>query len=482
MKTYKHWLLLILFSVVFFAGCKKDEIPPVEEKELASALTLKINSFIKGVMTDVYLWYDKMPNLDIKYQTDSKAYFDSLLYNEDKWSVITDDVTALEGSLEGVETTFGYSLAFGRFVGQTGTPTGEYFAIVEYVYSGSPASEAGLTRGDILIQIGGVNITDKNYIDLFYGTTITVTKGVLNSGGISIGSTLSMTSRVMGLDPVLVYKIIERSGHKIGYLMYLQFIESYDNTSLNTALQYFKANQITDLVLDLRYNPGGQTTAAQYLCSSVAPLSIVNDKRRLVTFQWNDKYQAYWTSHYIDAQLGISFNPDVAVKLGLSKVYILTGTGTASASELTICGLEPYMNVTLIGDHTYGKYTGSTVITPAAWYTDAAFYTEFKNWGLMPIIFRYANSEGVTNFTNGFVPDFQVDDELLPASPLGDLSEPLLKKAVEDIIGEVISGKKKGEASFKFDIVNRVSSRFDQQKRNLFIEIPEIQKAVSPDL
>jgi carboxyl-terminal processing protease len=475
MNKIKSLLLLIVFSLALLTACKKDDIVP-EEKEQASALTLKINGFIKTVMSDVYLWYNEMPDLDIKYETDAKEYFDKLLYTEDKWSVITDNVTALEGSLEGVETTFGYSLAFGQFVNQSGAPTGEYFTIIEYVYPNSPASEAGLLRGDLLVKINGASITETNYVDLFNGSTISVTKGILGSSGISLGSTFSMTSRVMDLDPVLQYKIIERSGHKIGYLMYLQFIASYDNTSLKTALQYLKDNQITDLVLDLRYNPGGQISAAQYLSSSLAPQSVVTDMRRLVTFQWNDKYQAYWAANHIDEQLGVSFDASVPVKLNLSKIYILTGNGSASASELTICGLEPYMNVILIGDNTYGKYTGSILIKPEDVYSSTSQYADFKDWGIMPIVIRYANSLGVTNFTQGFDPDFQVDDELLPAAPLGDLTEPLLKKAVEDITGEVIKGATKGVASLKFDIVARGASRFDDQKRNLIINLPALEK------
>ncbi len=129
-----------------------------------------------------------------------------------------------------------------------------------------------------------------------------------------------------------MYKVIEAEGHKIGYLVYLQFITSYNTTSLNLAMEYFRDNQITDLVLDLRYNPGGFTTAAQYLTSSIAPQGVVDNSSVLVTYQWNDKYQAYWVSNSRQDQLAINFNPAVPVKLGLSKLYVLTGSGTASAS------------------------------------------------------------------------------------------------------------------------------------------------------
>jgi carboxyl-terminal processing protease len=288
------WIFTFLLLSLFFTGCKKDQPEPEDTKEVASAATQKLNTFIKDAMTDVYLWYGQMPSIDIKYETDSKAYFEKLLYTDDKWSVITDDIVAFENSLQGIEKTYGYSLAFGSFVDASYKPTGNYFAVVEYVYPNSPASRAGFARGDLIIKLNDANITSGNYKQLLSGTIISVTKGTLTSSGIATAGTLSMTAEELTIDPVFMYKIIEKEGHKIGYLIYLHYISSYNETSLKTALQYFKDNQITDLVLDLRYNPGGYTTAAQYLCSSIAPLNVVNNSSSLITFQWNDKYQSYW--------------------------------------------------------------------------------------------------------------------------------------------------------------------------------------------
>ncbi len=463
----KYGLWLILFTGVLCAGCREESI---EEDEEAPENTQKLNGFIKEVMSNIYLWYDKLPSIDIRYETDSKAYFYKLLYSEDKWSYITDDITAFENSLEGIEKTYGYALAFGRFLDATGNFTGNYFAIVEYVYPNSPAFRAGLNRGDLITRINNVSITESNYKELYYSTSVTLTKGTYTTSGIATDGTLSMTAEELNLDPVLMYKVIQKEGHRIGYLVYLQYITSYDDTSLKTALQYFRDNQITDLILDLRYNPGGQTAAAQYLCSSLAPLNTVNNGSTLVSFQWNEKYQSYWTSKNNQSQLGVKFNSSVPVKLGLSKLTVLTGDNTASASELTICGLEPYMDVTLVGDTTYGKYTASTTIKPEDWYDKESEYSSFKNWGLQPIIIRFANANGVTNFKNGFTPNYLVDDALLPAYPLGDLTEPLLKKAVEHITGVQIAALKKAEAPFRFEIFDHGSSRFDNQKRNLFLE------------
>lgn len=476
----KYLLFYFLIFGLLIQGCKKNE----EEidnggnnKELASATTLKINTFVKDVMTDLYLWYDKMPTIDIKYETDSKAYFGKLLYTDDKWSYITDDATSFLNSLQGIEKSFGYSLAFGRFTNASGAFTGNYFAIVEYVYPNTPASRAGFTRGNIIVKLNGGDINSTNYTQLLSGTaSVSVTKGTLTGSGITEAGTVSMTAEELSLDPVLMYKIVEREGHKIGYLLYLQFISSYNNTSLRTALQYFKDNQITDLVLDLRYNPGGYTTAAQYLCSSVAPLSVLNANSTLVTYKWNDKYQAYWVSKQRDDQLRVNFDSSVPVKLGLSKLFILTGQGTASASEFTITGLSAYMGVILVGDTTYGKYTASFTIQPSDWYTNASDYSSFTNWAVQPIVMRYANANGVTDFKNGFAPTFLVRDELLPAFPLGDITEPLLKKAVEQITGVQITAIKAAKVPFNYEIIDHGFSRFDEQRRNLYFDkVPQIK-------
>lgn len=474
-KVIRHWLPLLLISLLFLQGCEKKVIPEEEEeteKPQASALAQQINGFIRDAMKDVYLWYDKMPEIDIKYEFNSEDYFYKLLDTEDRWSYITDDITAFEGSLQGVEKTYGYSLAFGMFVDGAGAPTGNYFAIIEYVYPDTPASEAGFIRGDLIIRINEASITADNYRQLLSGDNVSVTKGTLTSQGIAPGATIPLVAAELHLDPVLMSKIIEREGRKIGYLVYLQYIPSYNSTSLNMALQNFKNNQITDMVLDLRYNGGGSTSAAQYLTSSIAPQNIVDNSSTLVTYQWNDKYQAYWITNDRPEQLGVKFDPTVPVKLGLSKVYVLTGNGTASASELTICGLEPYMDVVMVGDTTYGKYTASITIKPEDWYTNESEYTAFKNWGLQPIVIRFANSVGVTSFKDGFAPDFYVRDALLPAVQLGELTEPLLKKAIEEITGVAIPVTKRAALPFEYIIVDRGSSQFDKQKRNLFIDIP----------
>lgn len=460
--------LFFLFIAVLLSSCvKEDETPQPGEAPL---LTQKVNDFILASMDDVYLWEEYLPELDYRFEFDSKAYFDKLLYTEDKWSFITDDIEALQASFNGVETTFGYSLAFGRF-----SNTGNLFAIVEYVYPNSPASEAGIKRGDIITLLEGNDITDANYRDLFYAASVNITMGVLNEGSISAAGEKSMTSAVLNLDPVVLSKIIEQDGHKIGYLFYAQYIEDY-NASVDAALQYFKDNNISDLVLDIRYNPGGYISAAQHLCSSIAPASVVSAEEVLVSLQWNAFYQNYWATNGIDYQIKTKFISNTPVNLDLSKIYILTGSGSASASELTITGLDPYMDVVLLGDTTYGKYTGSITVKPEDIFDDPAHYADIDNWGIQPIVLRYANANGVTDFKNGFAPDFYVYDDLWSGIALGDPTEPIFAKAIEQITGVVKAESFKRQSIPEHTIVGHGFSRFDKQKQNLIINMPNLLK------
>ena len=473
--TYKLFTSFIL-TALLLPGCKKNDNvldnsssgtrTNTTTTSEAPIITQKVNNFIKAAMTDVYLWYNYLPTIDTKYETDSKVYFEKLLYKEDKWSYITDNVSEWENTLNGIEKSYGYSLAFGSFVDAKGVDTGNYFAIVEYVYPNTPAQRVGIVRGSIITQINGSSITKDNYTGLLSGESVSVTMGALTTSGIKNSGTLLLTAEVLNLDPVILYKVVEKDGHKIGYLFYAQFIDNF-NVSLQTALNYFKTNQITDLVIDLRYNPGGQISAAQYLCSSIAPLSNVTGSKTLVTFQWNDKYQQYWVANKVTDQTTVTFDNSVPVKLSLNKVTILTGSGTASAAELTITGLKPYMNVVMVGDTTYGKYTASITLKPEDFYNTASTYADFKNWGLQPIVLRYANAQGVTNFVNGFAPNYLISDELLPALPLGDLSEPLFKKAVENITGVPILALKSAFPKFKLKEFDRGFSKFDPIKRNM---------------
>ncbi len=461
----KKLLLLpfYLLLVAIFVSCEKDEVNPDSSK----ANILKVNKFIWEVMDEVYLWQAEMTrDIDINNEVDPYKYFKKLLYHEDKWSFITDDVQGLLDSFKGKEKTFGYSLTFGQFSG-----TQSYFAIVEYVNPNTPASEAGLRRGDLIVKINNKEITQSNYMDLFSGSTISITKGMHVNGAIGLGETITMTSKLLTINPILLHKTIEVDGKKVGYIIYNHFILDF-NTQLTSIFQEFKDQQVSDVVVDLRYNPGGDVEAAIHLSSILAPQSAVSTPAILIKNLWNQFYQNYWIQNNKTEYLQSTFDKNVAVNMDLSRVYFLTSEGSASASELTISGLMPYMEVITIGQTTSGKYTASTTFQPTI-NNKGDLDPDIKNWAIQPIIFKYANAAGLTDFKEGLAPNHAVEEVLVAETvpQLGDVDEPLLAKAIELITGKTNKSAQIGK-QLEWKQFDRRSSKYEKQKQVLLVPNP----------
>ena len=141
----------------------------------------------------------------------------------------------------------------------------------------------------------------------------------------------------------------------------------------------------------------------------------------------------------------------------LQRIFFITGKNTASASEMVINGLKPFLPCVLIGDTTVGKNVGSTLVHDE---------DNVKNqWAFMPIILKYFNKDHQSNFTQGFAPDFKIEDDY--TYQLGDLREALLAKAITEIAGSQnipVKIVKKG-----FDQLNsRVA--FKTREQGLFVQ------------
>lgn len=429
------WKNAILFLAAIILVCCSKTDNPGGEPEIGTTeqerLLLKANKFVYDYTKEAYLWNEDIPgNITYVSAANPVDLFEMMRNKElDKWSYVTDKSKEAMESFQGVSTTFGYSLAFGRFSNDPDT----YFAVVQYVYPNSPAQKAGLKRGNFLLTLNGGKLNKTNYKQLYYGSSISVGTGALNSDGAvaSSGKTVSMTAVKMYEDPVVHYNVISTAGKKVGYLFYAGFYAD-SHSKLADVFSYFQGEQVTDLILDLRYNLGGDAKTPSYLASLFAPYNIVKEKSVFLTQTWNDLYMDYFKS--TGADMNTYFHPDIPVNLNLSRVYVLTTGSTASASEATISGLTPYMDVIKVGEKSYGKYCGAALITPK----DASGKDdlEISNWLLSLVIYKFVNTQGFTEFKDGIAPDYEVSDSgLMAGIPLGDPDDPMVARVLQLITG-----------------------------------------------
>ena len=213
--------------------------------------------------------------------------------------------------------------------------------------------------------------------------------------------------------------------------MYNAFTNEFDS-QLNAVFGQFISEGVTDLVLDLRYNSGGSVRTANYLSSMITGQ---NTGQVFYSEQWNADRQEEYAQNglFLDSFVngGESIN-----SLMLNEVYVLTSSRTASASELVINGLSPYINVVQIGDNTSGKFQASFLLydAPAPNFSRAEANIN-HTYAMLPLVFKTANADGFTDFINGLVPDIEQKENYANLGVLGDADEPLLATAIAQITG-----------------------------------------------
>jgi carboxyl-terminal processing protease len=410
-----------------------------------------VNGWIYDNMSVYYLWNDKLsksPN----YSLNPEDFFESILYkynktsnpDGDRFSWIQEDYTELLGNLNGVAS---HEIGFEYILVGTDATLKQYYALVLYAMHGTDAELKGINRGRFITKINGQNITADNYKNLFGGTGTkklsmadfvyneTEKRYILQSSG---DVTINMHN-YFAENPIYLDTIYTVANNKIGYLVYNFFARDNGDKSNNydkeliSKLSNFKSKGVNEMVLDLRYNSGGAVSSAIALASAL--VKNRSTKNVLTTSQYNsilhnalikEEGANYNKDYFIDKIIGTT----VAIpEMNLPRLYVLTSGWTASASEFIINGLKPYMDVILIGETTYGKNVGSITI-----YED----DDPKNkWGMQPIVVKFANSLGFSDFTAGFTPDYEIDEfENLYLYSFGDTNDPLLGKALSLITGQ----------------------------------------------
>ncbi|MCX8491611.1 MAG: S41 family peptidase [Cyclobacteriaceae bacterium] len=452
-KTFRFLLSTALVVVLgSLASCKKDEVKPSEFDY--------VNSWIQTNMKEAYYWTDRIPASPNKALSPDK-FFESLLTKpDDRFSWIQDNYQELLSSLQGVTKEAGYEFALYR----ANLTNNNVLAQILYIKKGSPAEVAGLNRGDVIDQINNTQITSDNYLTLLQAIgephSITYRPYDFLKNEVGAPKTISLTTLEYAENPNFLDKVITVNNRKIGYYVYNLFstgptAESKQyNEEMDAVFTRFKAAGITDLVLDLRFNSGGAETATVNLASLIG--KGVDATKIFAKKQYNSTV----TSQILnDPKYGPEFlktkftnkTQNVGSMLRNNRVYILTGSRSASASELLINGLRPFMDVFLIGAKTVGKNVGSVTIYEP---NDPK-----NNWGMQPIVVKSFNSLDQSDYGNGFSPNVE-DKDNGAQLPLGDPNEALLSRAIQHISssGRVASREKNLGVS--------LGHSFDFKKRN----------------
>ncbi|RMA64626.1 S41 family peptidase [Ulvibacter antarcticus] len=433
----KRLILSLLAVSLVFTSCFKDK-----DDDIQIASVAEIQNFIYRGLNYFYLYKadtaelandaftsEEEKNTFITSFDTPEALFDYLKSPQDRFSILVDNYIELENALSGI--TLNNGMEFGLVFYPNNS--GNVFGYIRYVIPNTAASSAGLQRGVIFNTVDGQQITENNFSELLTPDEYTI--GLATFDGTEVTPTsdeVTLTKTQVSENPIHVAQTLNVSGHTIGYLMYNAFTSEFDS-QLNGTFAQFQADGVTDLVLDLRYNGGGSVRTATYLTSMITG-QFTGDL--LYTEEWNADRQNE------NAENGVfpatfEGGSEIINNLGLSRVYILTTGRTASASELVINTLNPYINVIQIGGATTGKFQASFLLydAPAPGFSRSEA-NQGHTYAMLPLVFKTANSVGFTDYVDGLTPNIELGEDYSNLGILGDANEPLLAVAIADIVGQ----------------------------------------------
>ena len=376
--------------------------------------------WLRGYVDDWYYWYALSPKPSPAGFSTVESYFDALLYTGGdlipngggaRWPSDRyrgDESTESFNRFFGAGQTLGYGVAVAGLEVTKPSPQPNAPLFVRYVEPLSPARAAGVVRGDRVLSLNGVAVSALISADDFTlltpaaaGNTLTLV--LRNAAGVD--RTVVLAAAVYALTPVQNRQILQSpNGRSIGYLTVKDMIDQ-TATPLADAFSSFRASNVQELVLDLRYNGGGLVSVAREVASYAAGSRASGQV--FARLLYNDKRSA----SNQDYAFG---NP--ANWAGPPKVYVLAGPRTCSASEQVINGLRGVgVNVVAIGDTTCGKPVGFLPQSSGCGTTYSVVNFESVN----------ARNEG--RYFDGFEATCRVSEDF--SRPVGATTDPLLVAA-----------------------------------------------------
>ena len=373
-------------------------------------------------MEEWYFWNNELPVAPDASSFDSnETYLDAITFKPlDRFSYLTTQ-EAFNNSFVGRNAGHGFGFAFDS----------EEKLYLSFVFSEAPAGKDGWQRGWEIIGINGKSIpeykTASGGYDFKLGTS---DPGISNTFTFKLpdGSTTTRTNvkAEYQSNSVLHQEILEVGAKKVGYWVYQSFkatagLSPTSSNEVKSSMEFFQAGGINELIIDLRYNGGGSVAVAEQIMNNLIQAS--NSNKLMYTNKLNS----------LKTSLQTTENFNKIGTLNLSRIVFITSRGSASASELVINSLDPYMDLVLIGDNTFGKPVGSF---PLSRYNRTLVE---NNVELVPITFATANSQGKAEYFDGFPADFSVGDS--PQFNWGDSRDLRLGAALQYIQNGTVSGR-----------------------------------------
>ncbi len=388
----RHYLLGAVFAL-FIAGCGGSSSPGgpfFGGPASGDTFDESEKSYLYNLFLTEYYWNDQVPaSFDYSPYTEPQPMIDDLKYAAvDHWSLA---LTRERYDQFATQSTSGFGFGY----------TDDF--TIYMVRIDSPAWNAGLLRGDKIITINGQPVSEALISQA--GSTL----GQSTRFGIQrVGTSMDISIAAQEYSYKVASSSVVQSpaGNRVGYLRFDEFSDSATD-ELEIAFTYFASQNIDKLVIDLRYNGGGFINTASILLDKIG--RDFNGELQ-TTLAWNDQSSNQNESLYFD-----SLDPN---SLSLNKLVFLTTGGSASASELVINAMKPYMNnnVAIVGETTHGKPVGMSGRTNGS-------YVYFL------INFVVKNAEGFYDYFSGLPADCNIVDNDY-AHQLGDPNEALLSGAL----------------------------------------------------
>jgi carboxyl-terminal processing protease len=370
-----------------------------ETEAQSQCSVLDETTFVKSTLDEYYLWYRELPDLDPALYDSPEAYLDAVRVRprDESFSFIT---SAAESNAYYSESQFigiGFSMK----------AIGENKLRVTQVFPESPASEIGLARGDYLTAVAGRPVEEllqTGELDAALGPSeIGVTLELRWRSPNADERSATVTKRPVTIPTVSQALVLDLEGLPVGYLHFRNFVEP-SVPALDAAFAEFKSREVTDVILDLRYNGGGLIEVARYLGSLIG--GSRSNSQPFVELLHNDK-NGFRNKTY-------RFS-DPESSLSVPRLVVIATRASASSSELVIQGLKPFIPVTVVGDRTYGKPVGQ-------------YGFDFCDKVLYPVSFESRNASGEGGYFDGIPVDCPASDNL--DRPLGDPTESSLAEAL----------------------------------------------------